>query len=298
VGGAGSVGKASGFLFFLDQHRVLETGIDLTVGESVDGFLRLSGSVVPLAEVTGAYVRPYDVRQLPSVRRVGPGTDAWQNALSLDDTIQAWTEVTPALVVNRPSSMASNGSKPYQSILIHAAGFNVPDTLVSTDVAAVLAFRDEHDAVIYKSTSGVRSVVSRLGPEHSVRLSDVGNCPTQFQQYIDGTDYRVHVVGGEVYASEIRTEADDYRYAGRQGHEIEIRACTLDQELADRCRRLAASLGLTVAGIDLRRTSAGEWYCFEVNPSPGFSYYQDATGQPIAAAIASSLVHTDQPSTP
>ena len=32
---------------------------------------------------------------------------------------------------------------------------------------------------------------------------------------------------------------------------------------------------------------------FEVNPSPGFTYYETNTGQPIAAAIASLLVDAD-----
>jgi D-alanine-D-alanine ligase-like ATP-grasp enzyme len=45
-------------------------------------------------------------------------------------------------------------------------------------------------------------------------------------------------------------------------------------------------LDLPVAGIDLRCTPSAEWYCFEVNPAPGFSYYQQATGQPISSAIA------------
>jgi D-alanine-D-alanine ligase-like ATP-grasp enzyme len=47
---------------------------------------------------------------------------------------------------------------------------------------------------------------------------------------------------------------------------------------------------LIVAGIDLRHTPAGKWYCFEVNPSPGFTYYQAATHQPIDEAIAQLLV--------
>jgi glutathione synthase/RimK-type ligase-like ATP-grasp enzyme len=46
---------------------------------------------------------------------------------------------------------------------------------------------------------------------------------------------------------------------------------------------------LPVAGIDLRRTPEGEWYCFEVNPSPAFTYYESRTGQPIGRAIAKLL---------
>lgn len=49
-------------------------------------------------------------------------------------------------------------------------------------------------------------------------------------------------------------------------------------------------MGLLLAGIALRRTPEGGWVCFEVNPSPGFSFYEEATGQPIAAAVADLLL--------
>jgi glutathione synthase/RimK-type ligase-like ATP-grasp enzyme len=236
--------------------------------------------------ITAVYARPYDVRQLPQLLDAGPHSPVWQHGLALDDALQAWVEVTPALVINRPSAMASNSSKPYQAALIRAAGLDVPDTVVTTDPNAALEFRDLHGSVIYKSTSGVRSIVSKLGLAQQQRLADICNCPTQFQQYIAGTDFRVHVVGNSVFASEIVTDAEDYRYAGRSGHSIDIRACTLEPELVERCCRLATALDLPFAGIDLRRTRDGRWYCFEVNPSPGFTFYQEATGQRIAEAVA------------
>ena len=58
--------------------------------------------------------------------------------------------------------MASNNSKPYQALLIQALGFAVPETLVTTDPDAVLAFWQRHGTVVYKSNSGIRSIVSRL----------------------------------------------------------------------------------------------------------------------------------------
>jgi hypothetical protein len=276
-------------VYLLDQRAIGATTLDLSVGPTVRGTLRLGDDLVALEAVTAVYARPYDVRQLPALRDAGPLTPLWQHGLALDDALQAWVEVTPALVINRPSAMASNGSKPYQAELIRAAGLDVPDTLVTTDPTAALAFAELHGSVIYKSTSGVRSIVSRLGPEHHGRLTDIGNCPTQFQQYISGTDCRVHVVGNTVFAAEIISDADDYRYAGRTGHSTDIRACTLEPQLAERCCRLADELDLPVAGIDLRRTPEGHWYCFEVNPSPGFTFYQEATGQKIAEAVASLL---------
>ncbi len=54
--------------------------------------------------------------------------------------------------------------------------------------------------------------------------------------------------------------------------------------------------GLLVSGIDLRHAKRdNRWYCFEVNPSPAFSYYEQYTGQTIAAAVARLLFQTESP---
>ena len=132
----------------------------------------------------------------------------------------------------------------------------------------------------------------RLTGAHLARIQDVGSCPTQFQQYIVGRDVRVHVVANDVFASEIVSEADDYRYASRDGANVEIRPYALPEEVATRCIALAGFLDLPLAGIDLRLSAQGNWYCFEVNPSPGFTYYQSHTGQPIADSIAGLLAST------
>ena len=173
---------------------------------------------------------------------------------------------------------------------IRSFGFATPDTLITTDADAAKAFWAEHGTVIYKSISGVRSIVARLGETHLPRMDDLAWCPTQFQQYVPGDDYRVHVVGEEVFACRIRCAADDYRYASRQDLPVSIEACELPSECAERCRRLASSMDLALAGVDLRLTPDGRWFCFEVNPSPAFSYYQNTTGQPIAAAVAHLLM--------
>jgi len=274
---------------FLDQQTLLQTRIEIVVDGGVGGSLVTPDWSVDLASITAVYLRPYDTRRLGVMKGVKPGSRRGQRAFEFEDALRCWIEITPALVVNRPSAMASNNSKPYQLGLISAAGFAVPDTLVTTEPSAVLEFWERHDAVVYKSISGVRSIVTRLRPEHRERLSDVAHCPTQFQQYIDGDDFRVHVVGEEVFACEIRSHADDYRYPQRQVADVRLQACEVPPDVSDRCRQLAASLNLSVAGVDLRRTSSGEWFCFEANPSPGFSFYEESTGQPVAATVARLL---------
>ena len=273
----------------LDQRAVLHTEVELCVGSTVEGTLQFRDQTISLSTVTAVYLRPYDSRRLPDIARAGQDSQAWQHALEVEDLLMSWVELTSALVVNRPTAMAINGSKPYQARLIQSLGFEIPDTLITTDPDAALDFWKRHDKVIYKSASGIRSIVSRLTSEHLERLQNVAWCPTQFQQYIPGTDYRVHIVGKEVYTCKILSDADDYRYATRQGDGITIQSDMLPREVASRCKLLAASMNLPVAGVDLRCTPDDKWYCFEVNPSPGFSYFQNATNQPIDEAIARLL---------
>jgi glutathione synthase/RimK-type ligase-like ATP-grasp enzyme len=272
---------------FFDQNDALEAGLELSVDSGVTGRLRLPDGDIRLEEISGAYIRPYESSRLQTI--ASAPDHARTRVAALDDALLGWSEITAARVVNRPSAMASNHSKPYQSSIIHARGFDVPETLVTTDKDALEAFWEKHRSIVYKSISGVRSIVTKLTPAHRERFASLANCPTQFQQWIPGTDYRVHIVGGEVFACSVESTATDYRYPGREEDAPKIQAQELPADVAERCGSLAASMGLLLAGIDLRRTPDERWFCFEVNPSPGFTYYEQASGQPIADRIARLL---------
>jgi hypothetical protein len=279
---------------FVDQRRVLETEIEMATGHRIEGAISIGHQRIDLAEVTAVYLRPFESARLPRIAAAGFESPSWKHAAEVDDILVSWSEMTPALVVNRCSAMAANGSKPYHLAQIRNLGWSVPETLITTDPEAAQAFWDHYGEVVYKSVSSVRSRVSRLRQEHLERFPDLTSCPTQFQQYIAGVDHRVHVVGDEVFACEVHCDADDYRYPRDKGPEI--RACSLPPLLREKCRNLAAAMNLSFAGIDLRRTPEGEWFCFEVNPSPGFTYYEEATGQPIARAVARLLADATLPS--
>lgn len=281
-----ALSELGGQSVLLDQRRVLETEIQLRADSGP--VLRYRDVCVPLEEISACYVRPYDTRRVPVIERAGPGSREWLHALRLEDTLLGWLETTAARVVNRPSAMLANGSKPYQLELIRREGFSIPDTLVTTDPGAAAQFLARHGQVIYKSISGVRSRVSRLLPADHDRLQDVVHCPTQFQQYIRGCDYRVHVVGQSVFSCEIVSDVDDYRYGGA-GVAPEIHAARLPRDVEDRAIRVTRNMGLELSGIDLRRTPEGQWYCFEVNPSPGFTFFEQYAGQNLATSIARHL---------
>ena len=276
-------------LFHQRRFDVMEINFEVADG-AVYGELRIEEEVYPLEQFTGVYTRIMDDLNLPELKDEPPNSSRRRWCRSLHDTLMRWQEITPARVVNRIEPMGSNFSKPYQAQLIRQHGFLTPETLVTSDPALVREFLAAQGKIIYKSTSGTRSIVQTVSDADLGRLDQIRWCPVQFQGYVEGKNMRVHTIGGEVFPTLINSDATDYRYASRQvGDAAELEAGVLPSGVAENCLKLAAALELDFAGIDLKITPDGEVYCFEVNPSPAYSYYELNTGQPISAALARYL---------
>lgn len=269
---------------FLNQADVLETHVEAEYAPSVTGVLSVGDREYRLEDIGAIYLRPYDFREFSRLSHLDASSPQWRHALAVEDVLWGLADLAEAVVVNRPSAMRSNSSKPYQCRLIEAHGFKVPETLITTDASAARWFRDQHREVVYKSISGQRSIVNRLGDEHEYRMADLRWCPTQFQCWVPGVDHRVHVVGKQVFAVRVLSDAVDYRYGSTR-----MEPCELPGDVAARCLSVARGLGLLLAGIDLRRTPEGEWVCFEVNPSPAYSCYEFLDRR-MSLAVASLLM--------
>jgi glutathione synthase/RimK-type ligase-like ATP-grasp enzyme len=260
-------------------------------GSGPAGYIAGPGWQLDLDELTGAYNR-----FLGPEGRVPPPNIAPEIVPSMyseyDTGLMALLDDLPCAVVNRLGGGMSNNSKPYQALLLHQCGMKTPPTLVTNDPEAARRFYEECEGeIIYKSLSGIRSIVRRLQPEHLSRLSLLRHGPAQFQSFIPGVNVRVHTVGDQLFATRVHSEAVDYRYAGRDGHNVEMEPTTLPLAVAESCLSIARELDLLLTGIDLKETPDGDYYCFEVNPCPGFLYYEKYTGQPISTALADLLHH-------
>ncbi len=275
----------------VSQRHVRDLALELRVDDvELVGRLTGPGYAVDLEDVTGVYLRFMDDRLLPELDGEPSESPARATSRAFHELFGQWAEVAPARVVNRYAAMGSNFSKPYQSQLIRAHGFDVPETLVTNDPELVWAFHAMHGRLIYKSISGERSIVGLFDETDRERLERIRWCPVQFQAFVGGPNVRVHTVGQEVFATIIETDAIDYRYAVRQtSSRASFAPYELGDDLAGRCVGLAAELGLELAGLDLKLPPDGRVVCLEVNPSPVFSYFELNTGQPIADAVARLL---------
>ena len=258
------------------------------VGKQAAGYLHLCGCSYDLRDFRGIYTRFMSEAELPEMKAADEAVR--EHGRRLHEHFYQWLEVTDARVVNRHSSMFSNSSKPYQAQVVRRHGFRTPPTLITNSEARAREFIARHDQVIYKSISGVRSIVTCFTTADDERLASIRHCPVQFQARLDGFDVRVHVIGQRCIATRITTTGVDYRYAHQEGGDTDLEPFELPDAVAAACVRLTAALDLHFSGIDLRFADDGEVYCFEVNPMPGYSYYEANTGQAISRCLAEYLL--------
>jgi glutathione synthase/RimK-type ligase-like ATP-grasp enzyme len=280
--------RADYVMFNQRQFAQMELAFEISGGRITGEFMD-NGHKYRLKDFTGVYTRLMDDRNLPELAEEHQDSPTYRHCRNLHETLIRWCEVTPARVVNRAAPMGSNFSKPYQAQLIQQQGFDVPETLITNNPERVREFKDRHNRIIYKSISGVRSIVQTFQDSDMERLEHIRWCPVQFQEFIEGTDVRVHTIGSNYFATAIRSRATDYRYAHTEGSESILEAEDLPDSLAEKCIKLSRALGLEFAGIDLKMTPDNRVYCFEVNPCPAFSYYEANTAQPISKTLAAYL---------
>jgi hypothetical protein len=249
-------------------------------------WLELAGTRVPIAEVSGVFVRFNPRPGFPSAlsglaRHVAAALLAERRA-GLDYALDR----LPCVVVNRPSAGRSNGSKPFQMQRLAAAGFDVPPWILAPRAEDVIAFtgRCLHGAV-HKTCSGLRSPVRR--PDRQLlEALEAGAAPALLQEYVPGSDVRVHVVGERWFATEIRGAGLDYRYDYDGAVYVPVDP---PEEVVHACVQMAREESLLLAGLDFRVEPRGRWWCLESNPVPTFVPYEMSTGQAIAAAVVELL---------
>ena len=119
--------------------------------------------------------------------------------------------------------------------------------------------------LIYKSISGVRSIVKRVTKQDRKRWVRE---PVLFQELIQGNNIRVHVIKDIVIACCCMARDIDYRYAKA----MRIERVKLPLWLELECIDVARQLGFEFTGIDLILRN-GEYFILEVNPAPGYAYF-------------------------
>ncbi len=282
--------KAGAAFFFLDHRKIFSSDIEYTYSQETGTkcIVHFNGTCIDLDTITVAYVRPYNFRDYREMEGKAFNDPMAEKAAGFEQQLMSYLDASGAIVINKSDPSATNNSKPYQLSVIRKAGLSIPETFISNDGSLVRRFLDKTGEAVYKSISGVRSIVHKVADAHLEFIEDVEWCPTLFQKVVPGVNYRAHVLKNEIYTVRIESDKLDYRYG-----QTTMVAEELPAEVAEKCYKLNAMLGLHFSGIDLMRTDEDEWFCFEVNPSPAFSYFQLNSGLPISAGLARFIMEMD-----
>ncbi len=265
------------------------------------GRLRTAHRAVALEDVTGVYFRRPTLFRLPEQMSAAERRFAAVEAkMGLGGVLMS----LPCRWVNHPSRIADAEYKPLQLVAAARTGLRVPATLVTNDPGSARGFAADGGPVVYKTLASpavpdgdhVGLIYTTAMSRNRMDDERIGLTAHLFQRRITKRrDVRVTIVGERVFAVDIHVEGSsramlDWR-ADYAAHRYEV--MELPPEIAKRLTALVRGLGLRFAAIDLivdGEDQEGDGYVLvDVNPNGQWGWLQEATGLPIAAAIAEDL---------
>lgn len=259
------------------------------------GTLRLPEREVRLESIGCAYYRRPTVFDLPDgmsedVRRWA-AQEARMGVGGVLATLPNW--------FNHPQHIAAAEYKPVQLALARSCDLAVPRTLITNDVNAAWVFADEVGRVIYKPLTPATVVdgescrVVFTTPISANQIDQsVSTTAHLFQEWTDKAyEVRLTVVDERVFPARIDTSSTAAAIDWRSDYD-NVKYTAVDSVPGDAregVRLLMHQLRLRFGVFDFIVTPDGQWVFLELNPNGQWAWIEDATGQPIASAIADAL---------
>lgn len=205
-----------------------------------------------------------------------------------------------AFWINHPTRDEEASRKVHQLHLARQFGLRIPETCITNDPRQARAFIEARGAeqTIYKPFGGTEQAWREtrvLRASELELLESVRFAPIIFQEHIAATaDLRITVVGDEIFPAAIRVAEGAYRFDFRMSMDAAtIEATTLPASLEAQLRAYMQRLGLVYGAIDMRLTPDGEYVFLEINPAGQWLFVEEATRQPISAAMAALMARRD-----
>ena len=204
------------------------------------------------------------------------------------------TSLPDCLYVNHPNRIGDAEYKPVGLAAATAAGFTVPQTLITNDPDDARAFAKEHSPVIYKPLSVPLYLVD--GVAQTVEVAEV--MAKEIDEGIRGTmhllqtrvdkvaDVRATVIGRQVFCVRIDSGLLDWRtdYARHTYSVVQPPLSIREALLA-----YLAHFRLVFGAFDFAIDRQGQWWFLECNPSGQWAWLEPETGLPMLAAMADLL---------
>lgn len=181
------------------------------------------------------------------------------------------------------------------------AGFALPPTLLSNDLAAVRRFATRHGSIVIKALEfpgfehgGAQygTYTSVVDPEKLEYLTEeeVALAPAVYQAFVEKAyELRVTVIGDEVFPCRIDTvpgTPDGIDWRSGDIDALPHSMVQLSIEARAQILFLMASLGLRFGALDFIVTPSGDMVFLEVNTNGQYLWIEHLTGAPLSMAMA------------
>ncbi|MFF3173998.1 ATP-grasp ribosomal peptide maturase [Streptomyces sp. NPDC057900] len=206
----------------------------------------------------------------------------------------------PVRWINNPHLDRVAAHKPQQLVAATRAGLRVPRSVITNDPDEARSFaKAVNGPLICKPVLGGRLntgsarqlmvATHRIDPatfDDSIRLT-----AHYFQEDIPKKyEVRLVAVDGNLFAGTIVATSEKARTDWRTDYEnLEYGTTTVPDKVANAVRRFMDSYGIVFGSFDFAVTPDDEWVFFENNPAGTWSWVENRTGLPIAAAHADYL---------
>lgn len=203
--------------------------------------------------------------------------------------------------LNSPQAIANAENKPRQLNAAVAAGFAIPETLLTNCFEDAQAFvadgptvcKPIRTALIGEANDERVIFTTRISNLDRNAADSVACCPVILQREVKKyCDIRATVVGRQVFAAEIHSQGrEETETDWRKGSHIDLphRIHELPSEVSDRCIAITRTMGLNFGAVDLVLDLSGQYWFLEINPNGQWAWIENRTGLHIARAIVEEL---------
>jgi glutathione synthase/RimK-type ligase-like ATP-grasp enzyme len=225
----------------------------------------------------------------------------------LTETLRSlWRVIPERLWLNHPVRLWSAINKVEQLLTAKILGFNIPNTLISSDYKSIRHFFAQNENKIiakavkhgftYNGEKVLLAGTQQLNGDFLKEFDNYAQLPMTYQSVISKeVDIRVVVVGSRVFATRILTENSqdssiDWRITELKGGRLSHERIDLPDIICEQCLAIVRHFGLRYSSIDMVKDREGRYYFLELNPNGQWAWIEQITGFPIRDAIIDTLI--------
>lgn len=223
----------------------------------------------------------------------------WRDREQASTQDDIWGLISDKKWLNAPASIRHAERKLLQLAAARSLGFVIPETVVTNSresITQVLPSGDRilkmHNAMI-PVQGGYKAHYATIAPSDPDGKPQGFPFPGIWQNYIQkAKEWRVTIVGSEVFAAAVYTDADakdDWRrYQATSKVTFKLEA--FPDDLKARCFELLKYYGLRYGAFDFIECPDGTFVFMELNPNGQYYWLEHELGLPISDAVTSALI--------